>query len=158
MIRMTPRSLPGIVLDENRNRSPSASSSPIYLPRANCALAARRIDPQQLADLRKLLNAMQDAAQSVEQAEAIDQQFHCAVAEASGNSAISATVSWLWQLRNESEISTRFHQRVREEGSRPILADHERILDALADGDGERAREAMASHLQRVVDSLMEAS
>lgn len=123
-----------------------------------CALAARRIDPQQLADLRKLLNAMQDAAQSVEQAEAIDQQFHCAVAEASGNSAISATVSWLWQLRNESEISTRFHQRVREEGSRPILADHERILDALADGDGERAREAMASHLQRVVDSLMEAS
>ena len=42
MMRITPRSLPGIVLDENRKVSPSFSSSPRYLPRASCALAARR--------------------------------------------------------------------------------------------------------------------
>ena len=41
MIRITSRSLPGIVLEENRNRSPSFNTMPLYLPRANCALAAR---------------------------------------------------------------------------------------------------------------------
>lgn len=123
-----------------------------------CALAAERIDSVQLARLESLLTAMEAEGQSVEEAESIDQQFHCTIAEAAGNSALHATVSWLWQLRNESEISTRFHQRVREEGSRPILADHQRILQALESGDRQAASDAMSSHLQRVVDSLMEAS
>lgn len=123
-----------------------------------CALAAQHIGAGQLDQLAQLLAAMEQDGQSVEQAEAIDEQFHCAIAEASGNSAVSATVAWLWQLRNESEISTRFHQRVREEGSRPIVADHERILQALRDGDSNAARDAMANHLQRVIDSLMESS
>ena len=39
---ITPRSLPGMVLEENRNMSPSFISSPMYLPRASCADAARR--------------------------------------------------------------------------------------------------------------------
>ena len=123
-----------------------------------CALAAERIESVQLARLESLLTAMEAEGQSVEEAESIDQQFHCTIAEAAGNSALHATVSWLWQLRNESEISTRFHQRVREEGSRPILADHQRILHALESGDRQAASDAMSSHLQRVVDSLMEAS
>ena len=123
-----------------------------------CALAAERIDSEQLARLQSLLAAMDADGQSVEEAEAIDQQFHCTIAEAAGNGALHATVSWLWQLRNESEISTRFHQRVREEGSRPIFADHQRILQALKSGDRQAASDAMSSHLQRVVDSLMEAS
>ena len=42
MIQITPFSLPGMVLEENRNRSPSLSSMPRYLPRASCAVAARR--------------------------------------------------------------------------------------------------------------------
>ena len=69
---------------------------------------------------------------------------------------MSATVAWLWQLRNESEISTRFHRRVREEGSRPIVEDHRHIHRALADGDRKAARIAMAAHLQRVIDSLLD--
>lgn len=123
-----------------------------------CALAAQRINADQLDRLAQLLAAMEQEGQSVEQAEAFDQQFHCGIAEASGNSAISATVAWLWQLRNGSEISTRFHQRVREEGSRPIVADHEAILQALREHDSNAARGAMANHLQRVIDSLMEQS
>ena len=42
MMRMTPRSLPGMVLEEKRNRSPGFSSSPWYLPKASWAEAARR--------------------------------------------------------------------------------------------------------------------
>lgn len=121
-----------------------------------CALAAQRIDAEQLSRLEQILAVMDQSEQAVEDAEGADRQFHCAIAEASNNSALSATVNWLWQLRNESEISTRFHQRVREEGSRPILADHQLILQALREGDGEAARQAMSDHLQRVIDSLME--
>lgn len=121
-----------------------------------CALAAQRITPEQLTSLETLLAAMDQQDQSVEEAESIDQQFHCTIADASGNSALSATVSWLWQLRNDSEISTRFHQRVREEGSRPIVADHQRILQSLQASDSTAASAAMANHLQRVIDSLME--
>lgn len=121
-----------------------------------CALAAQRIDAEQLSRLEQILAVMDQSEQAVEDAEGADRQFHCAIAEASNNSALSATVNWLWQLRNESEISTRFHQRVREEGSRPILADHQLILQSLREGDGEAARQAMSDHLQRVIDSLME--
>ena len=119
------------------------------------ALAATRISPEQLAELEQLLLEMERGDLPVEDAEAADQRFHCLIAEASGNSALSATVAWLWQLRNESEISTRFHSRVREEGSRPIVEDHRLIHRALADGDGNAARSAMTAHLQRVIDSLL---
>lgn len=120
-----------------------------------CALAAERISDVQLNELESLLARMRDAEQSAEDAEAVDHQFHCIIAEACGNSAISATIGWLWQLRNESEISTHFHSRVRQEGSRPIIEDHQSILTALRDRDSSRARIAMAGHLQRVIDTLM---
>ncbi len=121
-----------------------------------CALAAERIGDAQLAQLRTLLTAMERENQRRDQAEQADQQFHCLIAEATGNSAISATVAWLWQLRNESGISHRFHQRVREEGVKPIIADHRKILRALEQRDPAAARRAMARHLQRVIDQLLE--
>ena len=121
------------------------------------ALAARRITPVQLAFLAQSLDEMERGSLPVEDAEAADQRFHCLIAEASGNSALAATVAWLWQLRKESEISTRFHRRVREEGSRPIVEDHRLIYAALANGDPDAARSAMAAHLQRVIDNLLAA-
>ncbi|MCX2973062.1 FadR family transcriptional regulator [Halieaceae bacterium IMCC8485] len=121
-----------------------------------CALAARHINAQQLTELKSLLSAMEGQEQSVEEAEVIDEQFHCTIAEASGNGALSVTVEWLWRLRNESEISTRFHQRIREEGSRPIVSDHQRIFAALESSDPAAASQAMSDHLQRVIDSLLD--
>lgn len=124
-----------------------------------CALAARRIGDEQLARLQALLDAMGDSGtgdSDGQEAESADEAFHCLIAEASGNSALCATVTWLWRLRNESEISTHFHRRVRQEGSRPIVADHGRILAALRAGDATGARDAMTAHLQRVIDQLLE--
>lgn len=123
-----------------------------------CALAAERISESQLTELARLLDEMQNTDQSAEDAEALDHRFHCIIADACGNSAIAATIVWLWQLRNESEISTRFHRRVRQEGSRPIIEDHRSILAALSDRDAKKARMAMAGHLQRVIDTLMDSS
>ena len=66
-----------------------------------CALAAERISDAQLDELDTLLVRMQDENQSIEDAEEADHRFHCIIAEASGNSAIAATIYWLWQLRND---------------------------------------------------------
>ncbi|MEP4147727.1 MAG: FadR/GntR family transcriptional regulator [Halioglobus sp.] len=121
-----------------------------------CALAAQRINALQLAELNTLLSEMEREEQSVEEAEAIDRKFHCFIADASGNGALSATVEWLWKLRNESEISTRFHRRIREEGIRPIVSDHRKIVLALESSDPAAASKAMSDHLQRVIDSLLD--
>jgi GntR family transcriptional repressor for pyruvate dehydrogenase complex len=121
-----------------------------------CALAAERISEEQLVQLQQLLAEMEQENRREDTTEKADEQFHCTIAEAAGNSALSATIAWLWQLRNESEISTHFHQRVRQEGSRPIVADHRAILDALQQRDPEAARQAMAHHLQRVIDNLLD--
>jgi len=123
-----------------------------------CALAAERLSDEQLSELEALLKEMEQENLQQNATEKADEKFHCLIADAAGNSAISATVNWLWQLRNESVISTHFHQRVREEGSRPIIADHRKILAALKEGDPAAARSAMRKHLQRVIDTLLAGS
>jgi GntR family transcriptional repressor for pyruvate dehydrogenase complex len=120
-----------------------------------CALAAVRISDQQLAQLGDLLQAIDKENKQANTTEQADEQFHRCIAEAAGNSAISATISWLWDLRNESEISTRFHKRLRAEGVKPIVADHKAILQALHEHDADAARKAMNNHLQRVIDDLL---
>ena len=121
-----------------------------------CALAAQRISDEQLHMLQQLLDEMAEENRREEITEQADEMFHCQIAQAAGNSALTVAVTWLWQMRRESAISTHFHQRLRKEGSRPILADHQAIMDALRARDSEAARAAMAGHLQRVTDHLLE--
>lgn len=122
-----------------------------------CALAAQRITEEELAALAKLLEVMAEENRQDHATDSADEEFHCLIAQASGNGALSACVTWLWRLRSESAISTYFHSRAREEGERPVLADHQAVLDALRGGDPEQARTAVHRHLQRVIDQLMEA-
>lgn len=120
------------------------------------ALAAEEIDEVLLVELENSLREMERENQRDDNGESADQQFHEIIARASGNGVLEATVSWLWQLRMQSEISTLFHRRVRAEGIKPILADHEAIVNAIRQRDAEGARQAMTDHLQRVIDSLID--
>ena len=122
-----------------------------------CALAAQRVSDAQLQELDAVLTEMEQENLQQTVTEKADEKFHRLIAAASGNSAIASTVDWLWQLRNESEISTRFHERVRSEGSRPIIEDHRRILKALQQRDAPAAKRAMRKHLKRVVNTLLSA-
>ena len=154
------------VIDSNMQSAPAASDQgpgPFEILEARrlfegeaAALAAERITNEQIEALKRLLREMEQENRQQDANEEADQQFHCLIAEAAGNSAVSATVVWLWQLRNESEISQRFHQRVREEGIKPVIEDHRRIIQAMENRDPAGARRAMAAHLQRVIDNLLE--
>jgi GntR family transcriptional repressor for pyruvate dehydrogenase complex len=156
------------VLDAGKSSAPSTEDQgpgPFEILEARrliegeaCALAAERVSEEQLAQLEAILVEMEQENLKENMTEQADEKFHCLIAEAAGNSAIAATIDWLWQLRNESVISTHFHQQLREEGSRPIIADHRRILDALEARNPDAAREAMSKHLQRVIDTLMAAA
>ena len=121
-----------------------------------CALAAERISEAQLQQLQALLDDMQEENRQEQITEQADEKFHCLIAEAAGNSALTATITWLWELRNESPISTHFQRRVRMEGCRPIVADHQAIIDALRQHDPEASRVAMVRHLERVIEHLLE--
>lgn len=120
------------------------------------ALAAQKISSTELKTLKKLLSDMAKENRKNTIHEDADEQFHRVIAEASGNAVLVSMVEWLWALRNESEISQMFHQRLRDEGVRPIIEDHQAIYDALAEGSASKARKAMHKHLQRVIKTVID--
>ena len=83
------------------------------------ALAAARMSNEELQELGQLLRRLiaEIDRGDIEAAEKMDQQFHLTIARGSRNSALLATVTWLWELRNNSEIAAVFHRHAREEGS-----------------------------------------
>lgn len=120
------------------------------------ALAAQRMSNEELQALGQLLNKLIAEIDSgdIEAAEQLDQQFHLTIAKGSRNSALLSAITWLWELRKNSEIATVFHRHAREEGSTPSREEHQNILDAITRRDPAAAREAMTSHLERVVVNL----
>ena len=61
---------------------------------AACALAAERITNEQLARLQQLYREL-ERSNGTQQMEAFDEQFHNLIGEATENTAIGRTISWL---------------------------------------------------------------
>jgi len=118
-----------------------------------CALAAERITETQLAQLRTALREMEEEEKQEDATEKADWKFHSIIAEASQNSAIYLVVNWLWELRNQSVLSTSFLESIRKEGIHPSLNDHKRILEALEKRNPERARIAMKHHIDNATSA-----
>jgi GntR family transcriptional repressor for pyruvate dehydrogenase complex len=117
-----------------------------------CALAAERISDDQLEQLRKIYNEM-GRTSGTSEVEAFDRQFHNLIAEATENTAIARTVSWLWVLRDQSELSRGFHRLIIKEGVYPVLDEHTAILKALENRNPDEARKAMRVHLEAATAS-----
>ena len=117
-----------------------------------CALAAERISDDQLEQLRKIYNEM-GRTSGTSDVEAFDSQFHNLIAEAAENTAIARTVSWLWLLRDQSELSRGFHRLIIKEGVYPVLDEHTAIFNALKNRNPDEARKAMRKHLEAATAS-----
>lgn len=117
------------------------------------ALAAQRISDEQLAELEQALRDMEREDKDGSISEEADQRFHCIIAEAAENSALGSVVRWLWALRNRSEISTYFHQRVREKGVHPSIKEHIDIYNAIKARNPEAARQAMITHISNAIEA-----
>lgn len=118
-----------------------------------CALAAVNITAEQLEQLKFLIKEMEKEEKLPNASEQADMQFHLLIAEASQNSAIATIIKWLWDLRNQSVLSTSFMARLREEGIHPSISEHKRIVTALETGNPEKARIAMKSHIESASES-----
>ncbi len=114
-----------------------------------CRLAAERMRPEEVEDLRAVLaeherDAAFQAGRGYYQQEG-DFDFHYRVVQASGNSMlIRLLCDDLYQLARLYRI------QYSATPNRPAqaFAEHHRILDAIADGDGELAELLMRRHIR----------
>ncbi len=112
-----------------------------------CALAAERITLAQLADVKAIYAEMEKTDQTPDM-EDVDRRFHSAIARATENAAIAATIDWLWAMRAKSGQSKGFHRLILDEGIYPVLTEHSAIMAALEAKDPDAARHAMREHLE----------
>jgi GntR family transcriptional regulator, hexuronate regulon transcriptional repressor len=122
------------------------------------ALAATTITDEQLAELDAILAEMVTENARNAYGEMADRRFHVAIARATRNSAVTTVVENLWDLRQRSPLCRYMLERARRVGVQPRIGEHRRILAALRKRDPKAARNAMRSHLARVIDTLLAAT
>jgi len=112
--------------------------------------AARAMGSGDIAALRATIDTMKGAGGDFARGDDADRRFHLRIAESTQNGALVQVVADLWDARR-GELWARIehHFQTPELRSRTIV-DHAAIVDALAAGDGEAARDAMHRHLARV--------
>src|SRR5229473_7739943 len=110
------------------------------------ALAATRVDEEDLASLREQIAIMDRARKDPEAFIEADLDFHLALAEAAANPLILSLIDSIVGLLRE--------QRMRifkvDGGPERGQFHHKRILEAIEQRNAEKAREAMRAHLQQV--------
>lgn len=90
--------------------------------------------------------------------ESADKKFHMTIAQSTRNSAIVSVLERLWDVRENSPLARRMHQKARDMGVKPSVEEHREIYQALRNHDARGARSAMRAHLMRVIDSILEAT
>jgi DNA-binding GntR family transcriptional regulator len=112
-------------------------------------LAAGKVSPAILAAARERVERLrrEGLAGTARQE---DRDFHAAIAEASGNPVLAATIS---DLRKRTAMFRlgRLPERLDQ-----VCDEHLSILDALASGDGEAARASMQTHIDNVRAHLLQ--
>lgn len=106
------------------------------------ALAAERATPEQVDALRRATERMEAAAANPYEYPEADVDFHLVLAEAAGNRyLLQAMVDIRALLRQDMELGA--EAAIRRFGDlRPSVDSHRRLLEAISDGDRDRAAEA----------------
>ena len=128
----------------------------LTLEPAAAALAAARRGDRELAEIETCLQIMRDATERRSHREDADFDFQLAITTAANNQYFETSMR---ALREHIAVGMKFHglslQTVRG-GLDHVLDEHAAIFDAIAKGEGERAREAMLIHITGSRDRLFE--
>lgn len=119
------------------------------------ALAAIQITDEELEELAQRVEDIALENQSPGGTEEADREFHLAIARATRNTAVFQTIEELWKLRQTSPESALLHAKARFANIKPVVDEHQAILEALRNHDPKAARAAMRTHLSSVLDSLL---
>jgi GntR family transcriptional regulator, transcriptional repressor for pyruvate dehydrogenase complex len=117
---------------------------------AIAAIAAERATPEQLDEIRELLEEMErhldDEGGFLER----NERFHDLIAWASGNPLFGYLISSLGWITDGAVLGVGYSR----EQLAAVQRAHQRVFDALASGDAERARGAMERHLREFANHL----
>jgi DNA-binding FadR family transcriptional regulator len=112
-------------------------------------LAAARRSEAQLLEVRAALAALQQGARLGQDSVELDQRFHLAIAQASGNQYFHAILQHLGEniIPRARINSARLTHADPAAYMEQVGREHEQIVDAIARGDAESARAAMRLHI-----------
>lgn len=117
-----------------------------------CSLAAQRITDEELAELDLCLKRSIESASDSSLFFKADLQLHETIAEAARNMTISRFMASIRRLGNASRRRTTDLPGMKEQ----VVADHQKIVNALHARDPQAAQEAMLHHLNNVERTLRE--
>jgi GntR family transcriptional repressor for pyruvate dehydrogenase complex len=151
----------GILVTARENTAPDdlAGEGPLEIIRARCLIeaeiaaeAAPHIKSTDLTMLEQLLREMENGAADASTRLASDRRFHLAIAATLGNNVLLRLLTELLDQRN-SHLGKQFASHFDNAKTwAAALAEHRKIVAALATRDPERARKAMRAHLQKAHD------
>lgn len=125
------------------------------LEKLSTGLAARRIENEELEQLQKLLTKIEGyiAKHDIDNIVKTDIEFHDLLYKVSRNERLSGIISNLKeQLSRFRTLSMSYPGRLEE-----TLEEHREMVEAIASGDVEAAREAAERHMVRAEETLLKA-
>lgn len=136
------------------SRALPADSGPFELIKARwliegecAAMAARAATRAQVRAIEQALERMESQRKRGVMPLDADRQFHLAIAEASGNSALALVVKTLWDQRTGALFRRLEHHFDTPELWQHATREHREIVDAIARHDAAGARAAMRRHM-----------
>ncbi len=113
------------------------------------ALAARNAGKTALQELRRCLKRIADEIARGQPAVEEDFDFHCCIADATGNPLISRFLRFLGPFIIPRPLLRMRPQRQTQAYLAEVQAEHEAIYKAIVEGNPTAARRAMRHHLER---------
>jgi DNA-binding FadR family transcriptional regulator len=113
------------------------------------AIAARTATDSAIDAILRAVEEMERQHSDKSSNEQADRNFHLAIARATGNSALVGVMGYLWDQRGHLWHKLKEHFQT-EELRLSTLADHRRIVEAIAARNPAEAKRAMRAHLERV--------
>jgi GntR family transcriptional repressor for pyruvate dehydrogenase complex len=118
------------------------------------ARAAERATDEDLEEIERWLQLMQEAADAGESVISYDSAFHVAIARATGNTTLVEVVRALTEALSESRERAYDSE---DAAAQVALTDHREIVEAIRAHDPARARRVMRKHLGHVEGLLRSA-
>lgn len=117
-------------------------------------LVVSRASERELEEMRALVRAGGEAS-SMGEFEHWDNKLHRSIAEASKNAFLIQIVEGIHRTRRSAGWAELRRRGLTDDRRRLYQADHQRIVDALAARDGEKAERAILQHLRHVRRNLL---
>lgn len=119
------------------------------------ALAAVHIQDDELNELARLVNEIENENTLPGVSTTADHAFHILIATATRNAVLRSQVEEMWRLRSTSPNCALLLEKARTANVQPVVEEHKAVLDALRSRDPVAARAAMRNHMSSVINHLL---